>query len=37
VNDLADLQWVLGRLHKGDTAEVTVERDDARQTVTVTF
>jgi len=37
VNDLADLQWLLGQLHKGDTAEVTVERDDARQTVTVTF
>jgi len=37
VNNLSDLQWVLGSLHKGDTAEVTVERDDTRQTVTVTF
>ena len=37
VNDLADLQWILGDLHKGDTAEVTVERDGARQTVAVTF
>jgi len=37
VNNLSDLQWVLGQLHKGDTAEVTVERDGARQTVTVSF
>lgn len=37
VNDLADLQWILGDLKKGDTATVTVERGGARQTVTVTF
>jgi len=37
VNDLFDLRWVLDRLHKGDTAKVTVERAGARQTVTATF
>jgi len=37
VNNLFDLQWLLSDLHKGNTAQVTVERDGGPETVAVTF
>ncbi len=37
VKDLFDLRWLLGDLHRGDTAEVTVEEKGSRRTVQVRF